>query len=470
MARSLRDRLVDALRGRPSPVLITDEGTIPAASLWIGSRLWVRAFRAAGMRPGDRVILALPPSAAFVEVLVAALWEGLSIAPVPPGADTLALLDTLDAVVAVVPAPPGPAESLPPWTWGADGCRGPYPPLAALRRARSAPTPDAVLLLCSSGTTGSPHWVALSDRNVCSVLDSHQPQLALTDACVVSVLPWHHAFGLVLDLLPALLNGAYIVRDPFGGRDAESLAQLLRQAPAALCAVPATIAALAALPDGPALISGLTGGIIGGASVGRDLAKLLTGSALRVGYGQTEASPGIALGDPGRWQPNLLGRALGCEVRVVDGGLEFRGPNACLGSWEAGGLQMLDPRRWVTTHDAVELVDGELFYRGRLADRFKLDNGRWVDTTALEPLLCAALPSASDVLLFTTDGSTIDVLVLAPPDTARDAVATEAMVRAILGPMNARLGRLHWRTPPEVVRTPKGAINRAETVRALLAR
>lgn len=457
-------------------MLITDEGAIPAASLWIGSRLWVRAFRAAGLQPGDRVVLALEPSAAFVEVLVAALWEGLTVAPTAPGADTratLALLDGLDAVVAVVPDPPDPAGetqagSLPAGIWAADGCSGPRSPLAPPRRARSAPTPSAAMLLRSSGTAGDPHWVALSERNICAVLDSHQPPLALTDAYVVSVLPWHHAFGLILDLLPALLAGAYIARDPSGGRSAGALAELVRQAPAVLCAVPETIAALAALPDGPALIAGLAGGIIGGARVGPELAGLLAGSTLRVGYGQTEASPGIALGEPGRWQANLLGSALGCEVRVVAGELEFRGPNACLGSWEAGGLRVLDPRRWVATHDAVDLVEGELFFRGRCTDRFKLTNGRWVETTALEARLSAALPAAIDVVLFTPDGSTLDVLAVFPPDAEPDGPASEAVVRTVLGLLSERLGRVHRRTAREVAHTPKGAIDRIGAVRELL--
>jgi len=475
----LRPRLVEALRGRACPVIFADDDVIPAASLWIGSRHWVNAFRAAGLRPGDRLVLALPASAPFVQVLIAALWEGLTVAPVPAGSDPETMLDELDARVAVVAQSsgalsgildvtgrPGPGSGR-PGVWTADGVSGPARDIGVVRRATQPRTPEAALLLSTSGTTGRPRWIALSDRNVCAVLDSHQPRFGLSGAYVVSVLPWHHAFGLILDLLPALLAGSYIARDPQCGRDPLALAALLRRAPAVLSAVPHTITMLAALDDGEALLAGLAGGTIGGAQVSNDLAAMLERTALRVGYGQTEASPGIALGEPGRWKAGLLGRPVGCEVRLVDGALEFRGENACIGEWGAGGFVQLDPGRWVATGDAVEQIDGELFYRGRVVNNFKLANGRWIETSTLEPAIREALQLATDVVLFTAAGSTLDVVVVLPADRAWNAGAQHEAIRRALGHLGDLLGHVHLIDPAAVVRDTKGAIDRRATVEQL---
>ena len=80
---TLRETLFDALRSRAEPLLVGEGFGIPAASLWTGARTWVNRFRAAGLRPGERVVLALPRSPAFIMAMVAAWWEGLTVCPVP---------------------------------------------------------------------------------------------------------------------------------------------------------------------------------------------------------------------------------------------------------------------------------------------------------------------------------------------------------------------------------------------------
>jgi len=446
------DLLYERLRDEALPALIVDETITPAASLWTGSRLWIQAFRGSDLGPGDRLVIALPPSTAFVQVLVAALWEGYTVALAPPDEAPSALLDRLDARAAVT-------NETAPHAWASDEYAGPRSTPDTLRTPETARTPDVRFLLRTSGTTNHARWIALSDRNVLSVLASHLPHFSLHDARVLSVLPWTHAFGLVLDFFPALLSGSELIRDPEGGRDPETLIHL-RDAWGAthLSAVPLTIQRLFNTPKGASLLQALEGGIVGGAPVSGPLADQLARTNLRVGYGQTEAAPGIALGPRGAWDPHYLGRPVGCTVEVAeDGELLFEGPNACVGVWRDDGLARAAPDRTVHTGDLVEREGQELYFRGRKDTAFKLSNGRLVQAGALEADLKTKHPGLHDALVFTPDGTDVAVAVCSD---APEQEPSEADIRSVLGSLSSRLV---WTTtlPPDAWSTyAKGSVDR----------
>lgn len=446
--------LYDCLRDQAVPAFI-DEGAItPAASIWTGSRLWVEAFRKANLEPGDRIVISMPPSAAFVQVLVAALWQRLTIALAPANASPK-LVHELDARAIIHPS----ANTS--HTWVPDGCAGPLGPPDTLRPPTTERTPEARFLLRTSGTTGTARWFALSDANVLSVLASHLPYFKLKHSRVLSVLPWSHAFGLVLDLLPALLSGAEIIRDPEGGRSASSLFDL-RDAWGAthLCAVPLTIQRLLDHDNGLSFLMSLDGGIVGGAPVSAPLAEALTQTSLRVGYGQTEASPGIALGDPGVWAPNYLGRPLGCTVRIdTQGQLLFQGKNACIGQWTANGLAQLDPDRWVPTGDRAERRNNGLYFQGRTDDAFKLMNGRMVHAGPIEARLKEAFDGAHDVFVWTPDGSHLAVALCWDDSTAHRPADEEVCPH--LKSLQDRLQTTLFVPPNDWPTTSKGAVDRS---------
>ncbi len=449
---------------------------MPAASLWSGARRWVATFREAGMQAGDRLVVALPASPAFLQLLLASLWEGLTLAFLPPAesVDIANVLNHLDARAAVALPSCSRSNSYShsqeiEAVWHPDSCCGPQEGPVRLRTSQSPPTPDIRFLLRTSGTTGPPRWAALSDANLFAVLDSHADRLGLqTDsrsceepARLISVLPWHHAFGLVIELLPALLAGAEIVRDPSNGRDPENIQRLVREHGSThLSCVPLTLQKLVQRPDGEALIQTL-GGVVGGAPVSQALASLLTATRFQVGYGQTEASPGIALGEPGVWRPHYLGRALGCQVRLSqDGVLEFSGSNACAGWWTEQGLEPLAPDRWVRTGDLVTMEGEDLIFVGRADDCFKLSNGRAIEAGRWEGRLREAFPQLHDALLYSPDGDLLSVGYLphqeaAPPDN--DAF------RMLLQGLGSRLASVA-ELPTAVCRyTPKGELDRAAT-------
>jgi len=414
-----------------------------------GAAAWLARLRAAGVRAGDRVACALPPGPGFAALLVAALGERWTFVPLPPAADLAAAADAVDARVSV----------------DASGA-------FRTRAAAGPPTPDARVLLATSGTTGAPRRLALSDANLRAVLDSHAGPLALRGAVLLSVLPWHHAFGLVLELLPALRAGAPLVRDPSGGRDVASMLDAAERAAARgaavthLHAVPYTTRLLAEDGAGADFLAGLRGGLVGGAPAGASLAASLARTRLRVGYGQTEASPGICLGDPGAWRAGALGTPLGCAVRVDDDGvLAFRGPNACLGEWHGvladrsdgtSPLERLPADRWVRTGDlAAAEADGSYTFLGRAAESFKLENGRSVAPLATEDVVRARYPGVREAVLSSADGVALVLAVSGdgPIPTADD-------VRALLGALGDRPFRVVRVARDGWVRTPKGEIDR----------
>ncbi len=457
-----QDRLYRRLREQAYPLMAFSDGVIPAASLWAGMRLWCAAFRSEGLVPGDRVVLALPPSPAFVMVLLAALWEGLTLAPLDPKLSAEQALNDLDARLAV-------SEERMPGAWQPDACGVPPSNRGLLRPAHSPPTPDARLLLQTSGTTNLPRWIALSDTNLFAVLDSHRDPLNLRGARALSALPWHHAFGLILDLLPALLAGAEIVRAPDGGRDIAHLLHLMeREQTTHFSAVPLVVQRMAATNEGQNLLQGLNGGVVGGAYVGGALAEFLGQTRLRVGYGQTEAAPGLALGKPGQWAAGYLGQPLGCHTRVdAQGLLRFAGPNACLGVWNEAGLRRLDPQRWVCTGDLVWAEGPHLFYRGRADAAFKLSNGRLVQTAHWESELKRHFPQLEDVLLFTCDNEHLCVCVTR---RACGPLPDLQETRAVFGSLGRRLHSIRETSPSEWKRRPKGDVDRPATIAAFLAR
>jgi long-subunit acyl-CoA synthetase (AMP-forming) len=276
---------------------------------------------------------------------------------------------------------------------------------SSLREA-SDPTPTLALIMSTSGSGGPPKRVCLSWSNVRAQLASHTPALGLApETGALSVLPWRHAFGLLVDVLPALLSGATVAVEPSGGRDPESIMDAARRHGARwISMVPRQVRRLLETPGGEAFLRGLDGGVVGGAPVRADLAEALSGTRLRAGYGLTEASPGVCLGDRGQWREGWLGAPLACETLIdASGELLVRGANVCAGSWSDGAFRPAREGRWLRTGDVVESASSGLVHLGRIDHRFKLENGRLIDAPAIERRLRSALPTGVEAIVTTSD-------------------------------------------------------------------
>lgn len=98
MLASWRARLHTGLARNSTPFVQFPDELLSPAVLWSGSREWVRAFRASGLEPGDRIVSALPMGSAFLQLLVASLWEGMSLVLSSAEADATAALERMREV------------------------------------------------------------------------------------------------------------------------------------------------------------------------------------------------------------------------------------------------------------------------------------------------------------------------------------------------------------------------------------
>ncbi len=447
------DRLDHALADPARPVFVAGRATLTAGALSADRAGWRGRLLDAGLAPGDRLLLALPPGAEFLGVLAAAFDLSLTIVLLPPDVGIDHALEQFDARIAVAPTAGRCVLAL--------SAVHASPRDAAPRAASGPPAADVRILLRTSGSSGHARWIALSDANLLAVLDSHVPALALRGARVLSVLPWHHVFGLVLDALASVLGGAVLVRDPSGGRDLAGLLALAADAQVThLNAVPLLVDRLVGALGGLALLRSLAGGLIGGAPVRGRLAEQLATTRLRVGYGQTEAAPGVCLGAPGEWRDGILGRPLGCEVRTDEHGeLHFRGANAAIGRWEDGRLQREAADRWVPSGDLVRCdPDGVYRFIGRRSAEFKLANGRMVAAAVLEDRLRRQVAGLEEVVVGSRDAAALDIWLTLGSGAGDPVVETQ--IADALGALAAWPRRVHLLPGDAWPRTAKGEVDR----------
>lgn len=216
--QSVLDRIVERWHHAPDLPLITlltatGPRPLKGTDLLKLARRWAGGLAAAGVRPGDRVAMALGTSEDLLGALFGSWWLGAAVVPLAPinprqspasEAERLTrALVAADARLAIFPAKTqalfetAPVPMLAPKAL-APGV-GPETPAA---------TRDLAVLQFSSGSTGHPKGVALGDRQLAANLSAIQEVVGATSADRgVSWLPLHHDMGLVGTLLYPLSAG-----------------------------------------------------------------------------------------------------------------------------------------------------------------------------------------------------------------------------------------------------------------------
>jgi acyl-CoA synthetase (AMP-forming)/AMP-acid ligase II len=270
--------------------------------------------------------------------------------------------------------------------------------------------PDALAVMpYSSGTTGFPKGVMLTQRNIiaqCLSLD------AVTDADVVvpgshvlAVLPFFHIYGIMAFLTFGLVRGATLVTMP--RFDLEQYLELARRYEVPLLhVVPPILLALAKYP-GELRLPKLRAVLSGAAPLGAELAAEFTrrsGALVYQVYGMTEVAGATHLGstDRARNKPGSIGALIGnARARLVStetggdappgepGEIWVRGPFVMAGYFEnpEATAETVDADGWLHTGDIGYVDgDGDFFVIDRVKELIKY-KGLQVAPAELEAVL-----------------------------------------------------------------------------------
>lgn len=385
--------VVDLLLRDPDDrrALVSGDGTFTRGGLQQRADRWRGALAAAGIGPGDRVLLPAGNDPDFITAHLAVLGLGAVAVPLNPQAPVAALAHESSAVRprAAVRLPSTPAAFDPGCEWlepeaMEDGAPRPVVPAA---------DDDPAVLLFTSGTAGLPKPAVLTHGNLSSALASMRGAAGdLFDAqhVVLAVIPLYHVFGLSAVVHLGLAAGATIVVEEFHStrRVAESVVE---HGVTAMFGPPTMWQALAATPDvGPETFSGVNLALSGAAKLDPVVhagVRETLGLALWEGYGLTESCAVAAstvgidapVGSVGPLMPGVEGRLVdpdGLDVLIGDTGeVWLRGPMvspgyAVIGDDGTIGIDaVVDDDGWLHTGDlAVVDEEGRLSVVDRLKD------------------------------------------------------------------------------------------------------
>lgn len=281
------------------------------------------------------------------------------------------------------------------------------PPPDAPPSAIDGTDADDVLIVYTSGTTGRPKGAVLTQSalfwNALNGIHAHD--LGQTDH-VLTALPMFHVGGLNNQTLPALLAGATVTLhrrfDP-----ALWLADVGARRPTISLLVPATIQAVISHPAWASTdLSSLKMLNAGSMVVPDSLIRAFHARGVPVGqiYGCTETAPiaTVLLKEDAERKRGSAGKpAAHCEVRLVEGEVQVRGPNLMRGYWNDPKATegAFAPGGWFRTGDLGRLdEDGFLWIMGRSKDVI-ISGGENVYPAELENVLadCPAIAEAAVV-------------------------------------------------------------------------
>jgi long-chain acyl-CoA synthetase len=305
------------------------------------------------------------------------------------------------------------------------------------QRALASITADSLAtILYTSGTTGEPKGVMLSQRNLVSnalaTLEAFGPH---PDELRLNFLPLSHIFARTCDLYTWIAKGSQLAL-------AESretvLADCAAVKPTRVNGVPYFFDKVRRIlieqgrADDNGSVRDLLGGNIrfccsGGAALPDHVFDFFLSRGVPVlqGYGLTETSPVISVSTEHRYRRGTVGPPIpGVEVRIADDGeILTRGPHVMIGYWK--NQQATDEvvrDGWLHTGDIGELEDGGfLRITGRKKELIVTSGGKNVAPVYLESLL-AEDPLILQALVVGDGRNFLTALIVPNPDALRDEI------------------------------------------------
>ncbi len=389
-----------------APYALAVEGPSPPkqlgyAQLLANCRRVVELLDSLDVRAGDTVSLVMPNGLQTVTLLLGAMYGGRCVSPV----NLLSQPEQMRYVLAhsdcklVFAAPEwearvreliaGIERPIAIVVVAADSDKLPAPAAAARTDADNPPRPASLgLLMYTSGTTGVPKGVMLSQGNLVANAYAISAEHRLTENDrVLGVLPLYHINAFAVTMLAPLAQGGSVAVVP-----KFSAAQFWAQVESTACTWINVV---------PTIISYLLEGETPPLDVTRKIRFCRSASAAlppehlrafenKFGIGVIETmgltetvAPSFSNPlDPAQRKVGSVGKASGCEARVIDANLQplpdgttgeivIRGPNVMLGYYknEEATRASFTPDGWLRTGDLGHRdSDGFFFVTGRIKE------------------------------------------------------------------------------------------------------
>ena len=321
----------------PNAVLVqTPHTQLSATALRHAVQLCADGLRTHGVNAGDTVAIHGRPSADWLIALHAVGWVGAVAAPLPLKVPLKPFLEALTPSLVLTDehAPITHPNRLALTTRG-----------SATPQPAPCPEGQPALILCTSGTTGTPRAVTLTWGQINAAAEASQAHLGhQSDDAWLGCLPLHHIGGLSVFLRTVRYGTRGIVHPSF---DPVQVGAALDSGEVTQVSLVPTMleAILDARPDRP-FHPRLRFLLIGGAPMGPALMDRCRSLGLPVAlsWGMTETTAQIATRQPGdlRDAPDVGTPLPGLTVRSQGGFLEVTGPTAPNGRWTTSDRGTLD--------------------------------------------------------------------------------------------------------------------------------
>jgi amino acid adenylation domain-containing protein len=477
-----------AAAARPAAVAVRDaEHELTFEQLAGAAAEQARRLRAAGVNPGDRVLVAVERSVAEAVAVLGTIWAGaayVGVDPAQPAAHLAAIVTKSAPAAAICGA--ADADRL-----RAPGVRlvGPWTPRWPTSDAEPLVPPDPARLAYvafTSGSTGEPKGVAVPHRAVVRLVHE-APYVRLGPGERVLRLSPLGFDASSLELWGALLTGATLEVAPAGLLSPTELGAVLTERGVTVAWLTAGLFRLVAefSPDSLAgLRQLLTGGdVLPYEHVARAL-RQHPGLVLSNGYGPTENTTFTTTHSVTRPDevdgPLPIGTPIpGTRVYVLDHRARLLPPGA-VGELYTGGAGLADgylgdeaetarrfgrfspdvPERLYRTGDVVRVdTAGRLRFLGRTDDQVKI-RGYRVELSAIADAL-GTYPGVRDAVVTVTEGDSAEKRLLAAVMPAPGAELAPADLRDHLAErLPTYMVPALWAVVDRVPLTPNGKVDR----------
>jgi benzoate-CoA ligase family protein len=497
---NIADYFLDARirEGRGARVAIrTDQGTWTYAQVQEAANRFAGAFRAAGVEPEDRILIALPDGRDFAAALFGTLKVGAVVVmanPALPAADVAHLLDYTRAKIALVGTEHAgtfrDAGSGSPFlkdVWIAPGAEWDRRLATASPSFDTFPThrDDAAIWLFSGGTTGRPKAVVQTHRSFANTTECYAKGVIgyQESDITLSVPKLYFGYATGSNLFFPFAAGGSTVLFPEASTADALFEKIHAHRPTILIQVPTMIHKMLTHPDARRQdLSCLRVATSAGEALPADLYrrwKETFGVELVDGLGTAEMWHIFISNRPGAVHPGALGTVVpGFEVKVCDdegrelprgetGWLWVRGGSRAIAYWQQmEKTEQAFRGEWYVSGDLIRMdAAGVVTYCGRGDEMLKV-SGKWLAPADVEGCLLQHPAVAEAAVVGAADASgLVKPVAYVVPREARDGLSEElkSFVRDRLEP---------YKHPREVVfvealpRTHLGKVDRGLLRRA----